>query len=150
MMKAETKKGVSLMKKKKLSLILSSSLLTLLGAPAILLCIIQLGYWSSAYDGFFLPIILTFGLSMWWVLAFIAGVLGLLSLKWHKLGNAGMLLGLLFAVRCAVEAAGSIGYWSSFAICLLRLALAVWFFLSALFAEDSKKPASPDQAPPED
>ena len=41
--------------------------------------------------------------NLWTLALLVAGVLGLLSLKWQKLRSAGMVLGLLYGVRTGVS-----------------------------------------------
>lgn len=121
----------------KKSLAVSSVLLTLLGLAATLLAVLSLAAYVTS-GGLAMLFTLFIAACLWWLIALLAGVLGLFSLKWPKLRTAAIVLSLLFAVRSAVDVVSCFSYWetTTFLGCLLRLALVVWFFLSTLKAPD--------------
>ena len=121
----------------KKSLIISSTLLTLLGLTSTVLATISL-LATLTSPTMLMFIGLFFAASLASLAPLLAGAFGLLSLKWPKLRNAALVFSLLFGVLCAMDLFSCFAHWSfsSFAGSAIRMALVVWFFLSALKAPD--------------
>lgn len=122
------------------SLFASSLVLTVYSAISILFSVIYALVLEAADipEFVFSFLLYLFLGQFWWIAGLMAGVLGMLSLRWEKLQGGSVALGLLFGVRMAMELVSCLVYGifdldTLFA--LVRTALLVWFLVSALKAD---------------